>query len=284
MERIRAAQKKLDEDMASFTKMQERVNESARKANDQVTLNVGGVIFRVSRETLLVADSFFYAMLGSDRWPVPQNGEYFIDRDPDLFPIILTYLRTGKWRTGSLGQEDKNRLKAEVDYYAICKSVNLTLRAAATSITLKNDRTCSGKGTAITSQSLPQSEYFEWKVTIVEFAGTPWTSIGVCTGALNPGSLLCNQPHGCGLYINNESCYFRYNASNVESVVNSIGAAKKGKVITVGFSDNGRNRSIRFTCKGKSTREFPVELQGPIFAAISPSLGCVFSIHETAPF
>nr|ACO15314.1 BTB/POZ domain-containing protein KCTD3 [Caligus clemensi] len=60
-----------------------------------IDLNVGGSLFSTSRSTLTsIPDTFFSALL-SDRIASARdkNGAIFIDRDPDLFKIILNYLR-----------------------------------------------------------------------------------------------------------------------------------------------------------------------------------------------
>ncbi|KAK6051605.1 K+ channel tetramerization domain protein [Cooperia oncophora] len=61
-----------------------------------VSLNVGGQRFATSSHTLTwIPDSFFTSLL-SGRIPTVRDdsGAIFIDRDPDVFRIILNYLRT----------------------------------------------------------------------------------------------------------------------------------------------------------------------------------------------
>ncbi|KIH44462.1 K+ channel tetramerization domain protein [Ancylostoma duodenale] len=61
-----------------------------------VNLNVGGHRFATSSHTLTwIPDSFFTSLL-SGRIPTVRDdsGAIFIDRDPDVFRIILNYLRT----------------------------------------------------------------------------------------------------------------------------------------------------------------------------------------------
>eukprot|EP00117_Sycon_ciliatum_P036086 scpid52615/ scgid2444/ BTB/POZ domain-containing protein KCTD3 len=63
-----------------------------------VSLNVGGVRFYTSRETLLSIPNTFFSSLVSERIPSARDdsGALFIDRDPTLFSIILNYMRTKK--------------------------------------------------------------------------------------------------------------------------------------------------------------------------------------------
>lgn len=67
---------------------------------DKVRFNVGGKIFETSATTLASArrSSMFGAMF-DDEWnfqPRQVNEEYFIDRNPDCFSILLDLLRTGE--------------------------------------------------------------------------------------------------------------------------------------------------------------------------------------------
>lgn len=63
---------------------------------DRVRLNVGGKIFETTATTLARAgrDSFFGVMIDKN-WTI-NPGEYFIDRDPTCFSVLLNLLRTGK--------------------------------------------------------------------------------------------------------------------------------------------------------------------------------------------
>ncbi|KAI3883542.1 hypothetical protein MKX03_008361 [Papaver bracteatum] len=71
------------------------------KQSDNVRLNVGGKIFETTATTLASAsrNSMFGAMF-DDEWNLrPKRGaneEYFIDRNPDCFSVLLDLLRTGE--------------------------------------------------------------------------------------------------------------------------------------------------------------------------------------------
>ncbi|KAI3897930.1 hypothetical protein MKW92_009601 [Papaver armeniacum] len=70
------------------------------KQSDKVRLNVGGKIFETTATTLASTrrSSMFGAMF-DDEWnlqPREANEEYFIDRDPDCFSVLLKLLRTGE--------------------------------------------------------------------------------------------------------------------------------------------------------------------------------------------
>lgn len=90
-------------------------------ADEVITLNVGGVLYTTTRSTLSkYPDSMIGAMFNGQFVPTnfDQQGNYFIDRDGDIFRIILNFLRSGRL---CLPQsfKDYDLLEAEVDYYQI---------------------------------------------------------------------------------------------------------------------------------------------------------------------
>ncbi|XP_026743077.1 BTB/POZ domain-containing protein KCTD3-like isoform X1 [Trichoplusia ni] len=83
-----------------------------------VNLNVGGTRFSTSWHTLTwVPETFFTALL-SGRIPTvrDENGAIFIDRDPNLFGLILNFLRT---RDIDLENVNIRALRHECDYFGI---------------------------------------------------------------------------------------------------------------------------------------------------------------------
>ncbi|XP_072929793.1 BTB/POZ domain-containing protein KCTD3 [Epargyreus clarus] len=83
-----------------------------------VNLNVGGTRFATSWQTLTwVPDTFFTALL-SGRIPTvrDETGAIFIDRDPQLFGLILNFLRT---RDIDLNDVNIRALRHECDYFGI---------------------------------------------------------------------------------------------------------------------------------------------------------------------
>lgn len=66
---------------------------------DRVKFNVGGKTFETTATTFAVAgrNSFFGALF-DENWNLQpdQSNEYFINRDPDCFGVLLNLLRTGK--------------------------------------------------------------------------------------------------------------------------------------------------------------------------------------------
>ncbi|KAK6108770.1 BTB/POZ domain family protein [Brugia pahangi] len=87
-------------------------------AEQIVNLNVGGHRFATSRQTLTwIPDTFFTSLL-SGRIPTvhDETNAIFIDRDPEMFRIILNYLRT---KQIDLSGVSLVNLKHEAQYYGL---------------------------------------------------------------------------------------------------------------------------------------------------------------------
>eukprot|EP00931_Biecheleriopsis_adriatica_P044079 TRINITY_DN25187_c0_g1_i1.p1 TRINITY_DN25187_c0_g1~~TRINITY_DN25187_c0_g1_i1.p1 ORF type:complete len:518 (+),score=110.52 TRINITY_DN25187_c0_g1_i1:77-1555(+) len=98
--------------------------------NDIVTLNVGGKQYTVKRETLCVCRGSFLAELFSGRWEQAlqkdSEGHVFLDIDPSVFDIILSWLRDCKIETPDrpaaspvVPKEDLQHFQAAVDYLGL---------------------------------------------------------------------------------------------------------------------------------------------------------------------
>lgn len=67
---------------------------------DLINLNVGGETFTCFRETLVsepqgLLAELFSPISNEQDLPQDQNGAFFIDRDPQVFRVVLSYLRLG---------------------------------------------------------------------------------------------------------------------------------------------------------------------------------------------
>ena len=62
--------------------------------DDEIVLRVGEQRFHTTQSTLINGSAFFAALF-SGRWSTPQSddGSYFLDANPKLFPYILAFLR-----------------------------------------------------------------------------------------------------------------------------------------------------------------------------------------------
>jgi hypothetical protein len=93
--------------------------------NDLVHLNVGGQRFSTSKNTLISPqgeETFFTSLLsGRIASNMDETGAYFIDRDPELFRLILNFLRTQQLHL-LVQESDAKQLSAlihEANFYGI---------------------------------------------------------------------------------------------------------------------------------------------------------------------
>jgi len=90
-----------------------------------VAINAGGQIFNTSEKTLMsIPDTFFSTLLSQP----PQDGIYFIDRNPSLFEDILDYLRDGQISLPT-DKKDLEKLKREAQFFKLVQLEELCNKA-----------------------------------------------------------------------------------------------------------------------------------------------------------
>jgi hypothetical protein len=97
----------------------EKKLEDLNKINEgQCTLNIGGKKFEVSLYTLKSRrGTIFYKQIL--RGEIKKGTTTFYDRDSTYFPIILSFLRTGKFKADKLSDEQKDDLLNEAQFYEV---------------------------------------------------------------------------------------------------------------------------------------------------------------------
>ncbi|KAH8056200.1 hypothetical protein JL722_7502 [Aureococcus anophagefferens] len=92
-----AARRALEGERRTFDREVREAEARNARAEDVVTLNVGGTMFTTSVETLCAdADSMLAAMFSGRHALRPaDDGSLFIDRDPKHFGLVLNFLRDG---------------------------------------------------------------------------------------------------------------------------------------------------------------------------------------------
>jgi hypothetical protein len=116
-------EKKLNQDILNASlKLDEvmKLNSEKHSIYDKVTLDVGGRTFSTFKGTLMRFEgSYFYGLLNSGQFLPGPDGNYFIDRDPTHFSLIMTYLRTGEFSKLKLNDVQIYELRNEFDYFLL---------------------------------------------------------------------------------------------------------------------------------------------------------------------
>jgi hypothetical protein len=116
-------EKDLQQQQSDIDDTMRQLRTTSEKAKHKIKLNVGGVVFTTTIDTMASEkDTFFSAMFSGRFLMEPDDeGEYFIDRDPTHFDIILNHLRgvdvASKIKEMTTSQREF--LQQEVNFYGI---------------------------------------------------------------------------------------------------------------------------------------------------------------------
>ncbi|XP_078663769.1 SH3KBP1-binding protein 1-like [Branchiostoma floridae x Branchiostoma belcheri] len=92
---------------------------SSDGSGDWVRLNVGGTVFETTRSSLTRLNSeFLDRLLAEDSgFPPPADGVYRIDRDPEVFRVLLNFARNGRLLLSP--QVTSEMVLADADFYML---------------------------------------------------------------------------------------------------------------------------------------------------------------------
>ncbi|PRP81202.1 hypothetical protein PROFUN_02036 [Planoprotostelium fungivorum] len=120
LKKIETKMKDLQDKEDKWKQLEQKMEESISKASQKIELNVGGERYTTTKDVLLsIEDTYFTALLATERWKPDAEGSYFIDRDKQLFYYVLQFLRTGEMSIDHLTKQQKRNLREELEYYLI---------------------------------------------------------------------------------------------------------------------------------------------------------------------
>jgi hypothetical protein len=103
--------------------MSKRTRSDGAATSDRISLDVGGTLFKTTQGTLAGHSSYFRRMFSSGAsWAETDGGDVlFLDRDPDAFRNLLTYMRNGNLQS-MLPRDDPTlcaRILLEAEFFGI---------------------------------------------------------------------------------------------------------------------------------------------------------------------
>eukprot|EP00735_Rhodelphis_limneticus_P015101 TRINITY_DN9260_c0_g1::TRINITY_DN9260_c0_g1_i1::g.13314::m.13314 TRINITY_DN9260_c0_g1::TRINITY_DN9260_c0_g1_i1::g.13314 ORF type:complete len:415 (+),score=59.80,sp/A6H6X4/KCTD4_BOVIN/43.96/1e-11,BTB_2/PF02214.17/8.2e+03,BTB_2/PF02214.17/2.4e-17,DUF87/PF01935.12/0.33,Fib_alpha/PF08702.5/0.57 TRINITY_DN9260_c0_g1_i1:41-1246(+) len=114
---LNVLRKTLEMGMKRLADQKAKIRSAEVDYSTKVKLNVGGRIFVTSPSTLGKYPGSMLVAFTNPKWkPCVDDGAYFIDRDPELFSLVLKFLRTGRMPRG---EYDLEELKAEFEFYLL---------------------------------------------------------------------------------------------------------------------------------------------------------------------
>jgi hypothetical protein len=137
---------------------------------DTIKLNVGGVLYQTTKDTLTKDSNSTLSSMFSGRHPLQQdeNGYYFIDRDGKLFEYILKFLRDDKIYLKNIPDVTLECILDEANYYCLSGLITL-LESKLEEITLDDNtsitsntmiKICSAKGVDVKEFEKQFNEHF----------------------------------------------------------------------------------------------------------------------------
>jgi hypothetical protein len=115
---IKERETKVNERETNIASMTQKAKNEISKLSEEIVLNIGGKLFFTSKTTLTSQENIFFALFSSGNFKPNEKNEYFFDRDPEYFDILLNYLRTGREINWKLIKSEKDFV-TEWDYYQI---------------------------------------------------------------------------------------------------------------------------------------------------------------------
>lgn len=171
-----------------------------------ITLNVGGRQFYTTQSTLCGFENFFAKLFGGWSETSADTKQIFVDRDPDVFHLVLSFLRSRTLFWGDVPDAHVDKLIVEAEYYSMEDLVELAKR--------EKERRSAAANTVFRSISVAElSGYFSDGWSFVEiFEGD---EIGICplSGTKRSASWQSHRCEGCNRSMTFEEFSNRHIAS-----------------------------------------------------------------------
>lgn len=281
----------LEQKRHAFEEVKKQMSSVLQLQENRVKLNVGGVKFVTSLDTLLMhPDSMLGSMFsGKYRLEKDEKGYFFIDRDGTHFRYILNFLRTGSL----LVPEDpliRRELQIEAEFYQIPSLIdllahpqgnggearfskelchkNLVLDSTATVATVAT------KGTSrvlIDTASVHSGKHY-WEIRLDKLQNPNCVAVGVSRTTSNLSTYVGSTKDGWSIIVMNRENLKRWNSPTCEEYGKG-GIFREGD--TVGLL-------LDYTGGERGTLSFYINRvnQGEAFRNLPPHLFPAVSLHS----
>ncbi|KAF0720016.1 Aste57867_624 [Aphanomyces stellatus] len=250
--------------LAEWLAIEARVQSALAEVPHLITLDVGGTLFKVPKETLLQEEgSYFHALLGSGHWkPDTTNGAYYLNLHGGTFDRVLTFLRTRRLWTEGLNLYDRAQLRASMSYlYLSAPSLAWDADKCAPQIVLSAENATASKSSPGKWVSvLGNTPVSSFRLHLIEL-GTG-TYVGLC-----PRANFDVGGNGQGYYIRlPNGVKSTLGTLKTQTTKYSDEAFETGDIVAVRLSDagnvhfekNGRDLGAAFTVEDPSVDLYPV--------------------------
>jgi len=219
---------------------------------DYVALNVGGKIFTTTKSTLrAVPDSKLDKMI-TGRFPLlkDENGNIFLDRNPDYFPYILEFLRDGSIIYPS-DSFKKQRITRELKFFECISTIKNTFvldkTKKANDLTVSDDELTAWKSgfeknSAILGDKFLDTGVYQWQVEILQKNVYYYQAFGVCSSTHAHANVE-------GFYYNSFPCVTTQSYACM-MMNNTIPALQQGDIIE--FTYDADTRQLEVSCPARN--------------------------------
>jgi hypothetical protein len=244
IEILEISKKEMKQELEEFQETKKKLEKVSSQTKSKIKLNVGGKIFTTSLSTLTMENNTFFSSMFSEEFNTQpdEDGEYFIDRNPEHFHLILDYLRNPTKQV-NLTEMTKKQLEDfyyEVDFYSIhsLKKIEIIPKIDILAI-----------GKELTSQRLSDSKFRitksgvnGWNANVIFTPCKKWkvTMIQSCS-AVMCGVVDQNVVNLNGTNFNSNG-YFVYNANGAKYSFNGQSNSPYGQL----FSGNTHHCVLTF--------------------------------------
>jgi hypothetical protein len=277
VEKLEKEKKEMIQEKQEFQEIKKKLEKVSSQAKSKIKLNVGGKIFTTSLNTLTMEKNTYFSSMFSENFNTQpdEDGEYFIDRNPEHFHLILDYLRnpTKEVNLNEMTKKELEDFYYEVDYYSIqsLKKIEIIPKfdVLAMGKELNSQRLSENKfritksGIAGWNANIIFTPCKKWKITMVQNCSN------VMCGVVDQNSVIIDGSNysSTGYYVHSNSTKYSCNGSSGTAYGKSFSANSQTCIL------NFENGSLSCNINGTS--------YGNAYTGLNSNLVPSFDVHNS---